>query len=923
MENKQAQQVNTTEEETQKQSVWKRLDAFFDKHYAYVFAPVIVLVAYLVALFMYGVWPFGDKYVAASYDLWAQISPFIEHLFDVAQGKSSLNYSYAIAGGADVTGTFLYFFISPFSFLFLVFGEGMVAHASSIVFGAKLVTISLVAVLFVKKLFPKIPEYICVVVAIAYTYCGYTFVSCTYINWMDLLIYMPLAIMAFVRFTKTGKFWLFSLAMAACIYACFSLACFAMLTVFPVLICYGLLCVEKEKRQTFLTKLCLSFVVAVLMALPVMVSGLLAYITSGRSSGGLFDRLWYGFQFTPSGEIASVDKNKVLNTISSAAYRKWSYLLSDSVFLILTLVWLFKSGLKTPLSKFMLLAGIFTLLPVVVDESMLLLNMGSYNSYALRFGFLNAAYFLGGACLCLSEICFDPSKAYDGTLLPTLGGGLIAASLKEGGRYASNEDETALDGVEVQEQTQEKKPQKGKLAFSIILIALGVIATAFILWFSTNNNYQTLWKALLSDSSMIANLPSATGRYAHSEGALELTSVLFIVVFIVTFVGINFVWDKKVTARLLSIVLVFVVGAQLLFYNNQFVLGNTLSAHKTMAQYTEITTTLNELETDDEGNLNYFRIKDYDDKMTACAPLTANFNAFSVFSSVIDNDSFFPFALFGYGDNGSNCLKGKHGNLFGDCFLGYKYFLVHKDSQSTVNFFSYTKKTTVNGSHLTEGDFSVFENTLVFPTAYTIPQTSGSLAFSNPNTHTYQADNQTELYGFLYGKPLSEVQREHGLAQTVVNESTVRLLKTELDRRAATSVRVGAGQITVQVNAENADDRLLVNCMASKGYEVYVNGKRAQLEDNAVHFLLVDLEQGENTVEFIYKSPYITYMLISTAVAVVGLVAVAFVEKKTKLIEKCAPVISWLGIALATAVTAFFMLYPTVVAIVKLCCVLL
>ena len=63
MENKQAQQVNTTEEGTQKQSVWKRLDAFFDKHYAYVFAPVIVLVAYLVALFMYGVWPFGDKYV--------------------------------------------------------------------------------------------------------------------------------------------------------------------------------------------------------------------------------------------------------------------------------------------------------------------------------------------------------------------------------------------------------------------------------------------------------------------------------------------------------------------------------------------------------------------------------------------------------------------------------------------------------------------------------------------------------------------------------------------------------------------------------------------------------------------------------------------------------------------------------------------
>lgn len=97
-----------------------RIDAFFDRNYAYFFAPIIALVAYMVALFSYKVFPFDDDYTAASYDLSAQICPFIEHLFDVLQGKSSLFYSYAIAGGADVTGTFLYFFISPFSFVFLI-----------------------------------------------------------------------------------------------------------------------------------------------------------------------------------------------------------------------------------------------------------------------------------------------------------------------------------------------------------------------------------------------------------------------------------------------------------------------------------------------------------------------------------------------------------------------------------------------------------------------------------------------------------------------------------------------------------------------------------------------------------------------------------------------------------------------------------
>ena len=47
-----------------------------------------------------------------------------------------------IVGGADVTGTFLYFFISPFSFLFLIFGDGKVAHASSIVMLCKLMAIA-------------------------------------------------------------------------------------------------------------------------------------------------------------------------------------------------------------------------------------------------------------------------------------------------------------------------------------------------------------------------------------------------------------------------------------------------------------------------------------------------------------------------------------------------------------------------------------------------------------------------------------------------------------------------------------------------------------------------------------------------------------------------------------------------------------
>ena len=212
-------------------------------------AGVIVLCIYVLRLFAYKVYPFGTAYTVASYDLSAQICPFIEHLFDVFDGKSSLFYSYAIAGGADVFGSLMYFFISPFSIFFLALGDGMVAEASFLVMALKLASVAIVGAWFAYKQFKNIPDYLCCAIGVLYAYCGYMFVANTYINWVDFLIYMPLLVKAFLHFVKTNKFLPFSLLMACCIYTCFSIACFSMLIVFPILIFYGILCIEKGRKS--------------------------------------------------------------------------------------------------------------------------------------------------------------------------------------------------------------------------------------------------------------------------------------------------------------------------------------------------------------------------------------------------------------------------------------------------------------------------------------------------------------------------------------------------------------------------------------------------------------------------------------------------------------------------------------------------
>ena len=929
-------------ETPKKQPIGKRIEKFFDRYYALFFAPLIVMFLYLASLSMYNVYPFGDEYTAASYDLSAQICPFIEHLFDVFQGKSKLTYSYAIVGGADVTGTFLYFFVSPFSFLFLIFGDGKVAYASSIVMLFKVMAVAFAGTWFAKTQFKKIPDYICIAIGVVYTYCGYMFVANTYINWVDFLIYMPFCVWGFKYFVQKDKFLPFSALIACCIYTCFSIACFAMFTVFPALIFYGLLCVEKDKRYKFLARLCLAFVVAILFALPILLPALVAFTNSARG-GGLFENFWYGFNTVSqeTGLPSDFDSSDFIDTWSDSLYSKWSYIFSDSIFVVLTVAWFFRRGLKDNFAKFMLIAGVLTLIPTVVDESMNLLNMGSYMSYALRFGFLNAIYFLGGACLAIEGWCYDGfNKALDGSKLlrPIKKRDLYKpapiaektaeeepVSKNEGGMSESKEEKP----VRVYESTVSKRMHNRSVyLLSGVFTVVAAVVAILVIVFTNNQNYKGFWEGLISDSDLLDSIDSFSGRFAHSLGGLEVIIILFVLVAVVAIIGCLLMAMKKISPRMLSIALIVVVGFQVVFYNNQLVVGNRSTQHVKTGYYQTLCAELNERDS------NYFRVKDYSDSLTSAIPFTGNTNAFSAFSSVIDEDNFVCWPLFGYKGNSKNNFKSAHSSKanrsdeFGDSFLGYKYFFVPENKKTSANNKSYLKPVPAldeNGApildengkevQLSEGGYLMFENTIVFPSGYVLPDGEFRFAVENIDNKDNRKKNQQALYKFLRGKDLVEFTHNQ-----FVTPSSAKELSEYLWTKAA-EVEVGAGTIKACVEAKKGES-LFLNFVASKGYKVTVNGKAAKLEDNDLKFLAVELEEGYNEVVFTYSSPYVKCMFLGVGGGLVALCAVAVVLKKTKFMDVCAPVIAWAGIGVAAAVLAFFMLYPTCAFIVKLCLLL-
>jgi hypothetical protein len=64
-----------------------------------------------------------------------------------------------------------------------------------------------------------------------------------------------------------------------------------LLTLFPILVCYVIICKRKTEWAEYLSKLCLAFVVAVGASLPVLIPSLVAYMQAGRNTG-LFSRVF-------------------------------------------------------------------------------------------------------------------------------------------------------------------------------------------------------------------------------------------------------------------------------------------------------------------------------------------------------------------------------------------------------------------------------------------------------------------------------------------------------------------------------------------------------------------------------------------------------------------------------------------------------
>ena len=898
---------------------------------------VFISLVFAVALKVNGIYPFG-KSVMSSYDMLAQVAPFIEHFFDVIDGKSSLFYSFSIAGGADVFGTLAYCCISPFTFVFLLFGKGNVYYGTSIVLPLKIICIGISAYVYLRKRFKNLSPLWLIALSLSYAFCGYLYVSNTYINWVDILIYVPVLAWGFRKLVKTGQKGTFIVGLCLIIYTCFSIACFSLLIIYPLAIAYCYIVVPKAEQRKTIVDLVLALCLAVAFSLPVLIPALYAYLVSGRSSG-LFNGLF--------GELKP-----------DPLYYKISYIFTDGLTLFFTFAYLVKNGVKRPIDRFLLLAALITLMPILCDECCIVLNFGSYNSYAMRFGFLNGFYFLFVAAKFLNGFAAEKEVA------------------AEGGTDGSETEDISNGKTLNQKPSADNKFLKIFFPVSLAVLCIGALVGGYFLCVAAQGDKIEKW---------------FSSRFAHSLGGLEVTAIVFGIVAIIALYGAFLIKNKKIDRRFFAIIMLVIVCGQSAFYTENLVYGNK----KETTDFDRIGVLTDFVKTTDDGE--YSRIKMKQDYLTADMPFTLHTQAYSVFSSVIDDKNYAPARFFAYGGNGSNTIKSYYGTFFGDCILGNRYYISNSSSVER----NYTEvvgyDVDKNGNKLDTGDYRLYKNNYAFPNAFVVGGRAGDFDtddFKNGNLYdkysvlvkalggkdaavdiatslirvsalengayrlsytrheigNYFAvldfgDKTPEKYSLGSGENKYDVENNsvclykfgsnystftlyfdnatltaddvrNGVSLYCITDETVKAISTEAQARAG-KLTLSAGKISVTANAEEGE-YLFLNYIALSGHSATVNGKAVDIGDKLLGFMLIPLENGENSVVVSYSSPYVKYAVFGLIAALLVGFAYFILTKKTNIFGGgFAKVIHVAALALCAVVVAIFMVFPLGVFVYK------
>lgn len=832
----------------------------------------LALLILLVLWIGKGIYPFASNTLIYG-DMHDQITAFYYHFYDCFYGSSSLFIDFSTSGGVNFFGILAYYILSPFTFLLLLFKRENLYLAVSIIVALKMITASLTCLYSIRVLLKqKCPFLLSIILALSYAFSGYSLILYQITPWMDAMYLFPLVVVGLKKVLDGKSPYLYIVTLTVSIIVSFYVSYMSLILLFFLASIYILVYKEKEAYKKSISSLGISTVLAIGLSMFVTLPAIYQISESSRLSFSL---------------------EGIFNSKLGPITDKISYFLPTSFLLVgvslLLLNWKDHKKFVQWFAPSLLILGI----PYIIEPVNKILHFFSYAFFPNRYGYMLFFLLVIGVGYYFSNLKEGKEihRGHITTVSMTLFCSVVAIVF------------TYLHYERFQEAVFKLTISKDKyLIFILLFMCITVMIGQVSVIFSKRSKKVYPYLLILTIVQIICNLYLYVGltRYQtilntpyHAMEDLRTTQ------------KIGDYGRLKTNSSSLITNNGMVTGYPNLDHFTSLVNGRNVETLKALGYSSHWTKTYSKNGTlfSDSllANQYYLTVNDFEKEWYQ--PI-AKFDKYSLYRFEEDlsygyftkNVSFdkklhtFAFqnqiyrAITGYDKDlftvvnrysSKNLKIDKHGKkkvyrIKDQDAVNYVEFQVPVSKRSIVYLEIFNSFINTDDDLLYK-HMRIYVNDQLYKENYPLPTNNGSLKIG-----TFEDEEVSIKIEFLYDTELSYI--EVGI---LPKKELIDFIHTQ---KVDSNVRFAKNKIFLNVQSKQ-QGLFFIPISYDHGYRASVNGKKAKIHAVYDNFLGVELEKGENKVEFVYDPPYLKTGIIISVVTLIFTILLFRFHWYQKLIE--------------------------------------
>lgn len=341
----------------------------------YIVTSLISILILLIVFISKGIFPFGKNTLIYG-DMYDQITAFFYHFYDSFYNNKSLLVDFTTSGGINFFGIMAYYILSPFSLILLLFKRDEIYLAVSIVIALKILLSSLTCLYAIRTLFKKKLSYmLSIILSISYAFSGYLFLMYQITPWIDAMYLFPLVLVGVKKVLDLEKPYMYIIALTLSFITSFYVTSISLIFLFFLSFIY-IYNYNKKNSKKSITALGITTIIALGLSMIILLPSLSQILASSRISFNIFN---------------------LLNSKTGPITDKLSFFIPSS-FLIVANFLLFldfkkhKSFLKWYFPSLLILG-----IPYIVEPINKIFHFFSYAFFPNRYGYMMFFFLVIGA----------------------------------------------------------------------------------------------------------------------------------------------------------------------------------------------------------------------------------------------------------------------------------------------------------------------------------------------------------------------------------------------------------------------------------------------------------------------------------------------------------------------------------------------